>query len=1046
MMKLYQPVLFVGLGGTGCNIGAVVERRLREEICGPDGTEFRNRRKNSALLPYQLPSCVQFVYADLNQADLNKMPRRVVPGSQHMPAAQATAHYVRDLAPPVASYSQLAVKLRLAAEQETESWLPPDRSEPKISPLSKGAGQLPTIGRAALFGTFLGSIDPALRDLRTAIGNLATSAEDLVALGGRAPRAVDVFVAFSLAGGTGAGIFYDYLHLIGYLCGNRLPAKIYPLVLMPSGFPRGLGGGRPADLNAARGLLDLFRLVDHQNTGDAIRDLHGDDWAAGASPDRQSVHYPGMSEIMLSPGMIQTGFLFSQPMGADRVDLHRSIGSLVLSLIGTDLEPDEDQTGEEHQTFADWWVNSGTYRQVPADNGIGNRGVSTALVASLTVPVDDLAGLIGGRLLRIAIEQLAAPVGKPESNHGYAEDFLRAANVHPVFAREGTPFAEPEPRNGAHEIATGLNDRGEAMTRGLDSLQAKLSRDVPTYVNRFDPRNGVAELLGSVDVFRAQRAVFGQSDLENEAGQVSAAGLLRRRERPPVAPNGFGPVPPTSSEYRNRLAGLIKVKWADKEPVAVRGRQDAWYKWRTNVTWAHAWAGHAPQWRRTLADAEAELAGLTDALLGFTQQERERFGPRADELYRRRVGVSYLLPPGGTGMEQFYQLTVKRLIDDQVSSGNLQPAATEADLVRAMLGPDAWRDTYQAAAEHGPAQAVDDLRDRVKGIVKVFLRGTEGGKRPLLPRLHDLLAAAAGQRLPTPPPQDYVEEFRGKVAGLVPATFTPQGSGQMKVLVSYPADAKSIAIESYLRETINLPPEPELVYDMKNTHSESLSVALFRSSMGVTEVAEVREVLRLWASALTKPERADFLRWRQRTGYQFAYLATTETHRVEILHRLLCAMWNGRVTPDGPAASPERVHVEFGGGVTMILSLTPLEQASSWGSLLRAYELWTLNEEDIHRQFCAQLMAELPAGLSGGYRQPARLLTTLCGLADGEIKRLDAVITELPANSQGRARQMRQFWAETLPAALDHEFTGLEAPARANLRLLMDAAARQEQG
>ena len=39
-MKLYQPVLFVGLGGTGCDIGAEFERRLREEICGPDGHAF----------------------------------------------------------------------------------------------------------------------------------------------------------------------------------------------------------------------------------------------------------------------------------------------------------------------------------------------------------------------------------------------------------------------------------------------------------------------------------------------------------------------------------------------------------------------------------------------------------------------------------------------------------------------------------------------------------------------------------------------------------------------------------------------------------------------------------------------------------------------------------------------------------------------------------------------------------------------------------------------------------------------------------------------
>ena len=73
-------------------------------------------------------------------------------------------------------------------------------------------------------------------------------------------------MAFSVAGGTGCGIFYDYLYLIGYeLAKTQLKVKIYPLVLMPSAFDKGLGGGRAAELNAGRALLDLFRLVDQQN-------------------------------------------------------------------------------------------------------------------------------------------------------------------------------------------------------------------------------------------------------------------------------------------------------------------------------------------------------------------------------------------------------------------------------------------------------------------------------------------------------------------------------------------------------------------------------------------------------------------------------------------------------------------------------------------------------------------------------------------------------------------------------------------------------------
>ncbi len=1040
-MKLYQPVLFVGLGGTGCDIGAVVERRLREEICGPDGTEFGRKRGNAGMLPYQLPSCVQFVYADMNQADLERMPLRVVPGSQHVRAAQRSAHYVRDLVPLVDSYPQLAMNLRLEAERETASWLPPEHGEPRINPLTRGAGQFPTVGRAALFGTFLSGIAPAIRDLRAAVGNLATSGEDLVALGGRPPRSVDVFVAYSLAGGTGAGIFYDYLHLIGHVFDqSQLRAKIYPLVLMPSAFQDGLGGGRPAELNAGRALLDLFRLVDQQNAGDVERDLRGHNDQAPINPNEQAVHYPKTGRIVLRTGTVQTGFLFSQPVGAERVDLHRSIASLVLSLIGTELEQEEDRSGEPHQSFTDWWVNAGSNRQAPAENGIGNRGVSTALVASLTVPFDDLAGIIGGRLLRTAIEQLSTPTSRPESNRDHIEDFLRAAGVHPVLVRDGEHFAEPEPAHGAREVAAALNDRGEAMKAGLTALHAKLNRDIPKIVADFDPRSAVRELLTRLDVFRVERVAFGHPDLGDDIDKNGAAGLMHRRRAAPQAPNGFGVGPPTASEFKNRMAGVIKLKWADREPAMVRQQQDAWYKWRTNVEWAGPWAAHAAQWRRTLTDVQTELSRLTRALLDFARTDAERFGPRAGELYRRRVGVSYLLPPGGAEMEQFHQLVTRRLLDDMVAEGRLHPAASEADLVQALVGRDGWREAYETTFERSEGQAVADLLDRVKASVKVFLRDTaSGGRRPLLPRLHDLLAEAAGHSTATGL-QDYVEDFRGKLAGLVPATFTPQGSGPIKVLISYPADASSPAIESYLRGAVNLPAGPGTIYDMKNTYAESISVVLFRTSMGVTEVNEVRDVLRLWASALARPEPDDFLRWRQRTGYEFGYLATTEEHRVEIMHRLLCALWNGRAKADGDAESPDRVRVELGGGVTMNLPLMPLERASSWGSLLRAYELWTLNGEDTHRRFSAQLMRELPRGLDGRYAKPDSLYETVCALADTEVTRLDAMLRQSPAGSQGRTSQMRQFWAETVPAALNREFTGVESPIRANLRQLHRAA------
>jgi Tubulin like len=1037
-MNLYQPILFVGLGGTGCLIGGELERRLREEICGPDGTEFQQRRPNGGHLPYQLPACVQFVYADMNQADLDRLARRVVPNKQHIPAALQTAHYVRDLVPNVDTYPEVARNLRLSAGPVVEGWLPPPHGEPRVAPLQRGAGQLPTIGRAVLFETFRGGIDPAVRDLRRALGNLSGSGEDLYVLGGKSAQSVDVFVAFSVAGGTGAGIFYDYLHLIGNMFEqSNLNAKIYPLVLMPSAFPDGLGGGRAAELNAGRALLDLFRLVDFQNASDAERDLPGFEPQTAADPEDISVYYPVEGRVALRAATVQTGFLFSRPVGAEPDDLHRSVVSLVLSLVGTELDQTEDTQAEARQSFADSFINRAVDRQIPAHDGIGNRGVSTALVSSLTVPTDELADLVAGRLMRTAFEELASPLGGiTENNRGYIEQFFTAAGVNRVLSRAGVPFAEPEPAAGAREIAVALADRVEAMQASLRELDMRLHRDMPELVASFDATAAAHALLGDLDLFRAQRVIFGHTDLPDGLDRLGVLGLMQHRRALPEPPDGVSMTPPTIPHISNRAGGLLKAKWADPESVHARQDQEIWYRWRTNAVWAAHWEASAPRWRRAMDQLGTALTALADALKEYARADTERFAVRAEALYRPRVGVTYLLPPGSGELEQFYRRAIRQLIDRYVGQGRLRAGSTEAELFSALIGPQGWREMFALAWEHTPEQALADLKDQIKTDIMTFLRNPEPGRRPLVPRLNTLLAAAAGQQRDAVSDDD-LEEFRGKLAGLLPAAFTPQGEGPMKVLISYPAAAKNLTTEQYLKESIALPVGRRINYEYRPTQAESIAIVLFRTAMGITEVREVRDVLRLWADAQTRPLPQDHLRWRQRTGYDFRYLATREQHRVEILHRMLCAMWNGRVSVvEGDPASPDRIRIALR-GVTMSLRLTPLEIASSWGSMLRAYEMWTFSDNDeIRRDFCRELMRELPTGLESRPQPPAQLYRVVCDLAKTQIERIDGLSQGLAVSGRERGRQLRDFWAVTLPAALEYEFEGLEAATRPNLSAL----------
>jgi hypothetical protein len=1030
-MRLYQPVLFVGLGGAGCDVGAELERRLREEICGPDGNDLREKRGMEAMLPYQLPSCVQFVYADMNQAELDKLPGRVVPGSEHFPAAALTARYVRDLVPPVDSYPSLARNLRLLATRETAAWLPPLQGEPRVNPLHYGAGQFPTVGRAALFGSLLDGVAPVLRDIQYATGMLSNSSKDLRALGGQSPRGVDVFVAFSVAGGTGAGIFYDYLHLIGLALSNSsLRARIWPLVLMPSAFERNHGGGRAAELNAGRALLDLFRLVDEQNGAAARLNLQGTDIKRPIDPEDIAVYYPVIGRISLRPGTTQTGILFSRPAAATREDMHQAIVSLVMSLLGTEVTDRDQRSGAVHQSFAESFINEAGLRQARAENGIGNRGVSTALVASLTVPVDELAGIVGARMLRTAIEQLSTPLTKVESNRADGEEFLIKAGVHQILRRSQASFAEPTPGHGAKEVTTALTDRLEAMRGGIESLRADLSREVPQLAANFHPDRASDEMLAQMDVFKLQRVIFGHPALADDVDLGGVNGLLHRRRAAPMPP-GNNPVPPPVPELRDRF--MKKIPWTDEEVVACRKQQDAWYQWCTYVEWAKAWETYLPQWRRPLERTERNLTALTKELLKFARDDHEDFERRSDALYKKRVGVSYLLPATSGRMDQFYEQVVGRLRQHRYREGRLRANSSEPELLQTMVAPGAWRDTFKMSVEHGPETAVSYLLEQVKTEVKTFLREPPPGEQPMLPKLADLLAEAAGRDTDSGITQNYLEEFKGKLAGLLPANFTPQGSGQLKVLVSYPALTADPVIQGHLKSSIHLPAG---VLDFRNTHTESISVVLFRTGMGVTEVSEVRDLLRQWARALTRSQQVDMLRWRQRTGYDFGYLATREEHRVEILHRMLCALWNGKGAVRGTATSPDEFSITLGGGVTMPLPLTPLGQASSWGSLLRAYELWALDDDEIRRLFCAVLMKELPKGLDARPALAHPLYATVRGMAPGQIEILDDMMKEQAPHQRTQITQMRAFWADTLPAALDLPFSGPEALVARNLREL----------
>lgn len=1047
-MKIFQPMLFVGLGGTGGLVGAELERRLRADLCGPDGVSLQSRLGGHA--PYQLPDCLQFVYADYSETDLQRLPVYTVDASLRA-AYSRTSRATHDLLPNFDSSPEVTQMLRASLREEVADWLPPRTEEPRVTPLRNGAGQLPTVGRSALFATLRHGLNPVLAPLYQAIDAMARAGGELAELGGGRVSGCDVFVAFSVAGGTGAGIFLDYLHLINHAFQQRgfNGVKIYPLVVMPSSFRAATGGGREAELNSARALVDLFRLVDGQNAPTANAVIGDDaDQHAGLG-----VRYPNMNPIRLRTGILPTAFLFSPTAGIRPDDLRRSIVSLVMSLIGTELGDHRAggrQTAgdDDFQTFAASFINRGVQRGAVSPTGIGRQGVSTSLVASMTVPMDQLADLVAGRLLRKAVTDLVElpRTGPRDAAVPMIRQLFADSHLEELWERRQLPVRDPEPMpRGSKAIERALGERMQDMQRLLSDLRSQAERSAAKMAGEFAARGAIDKLLHTVDPFHAERVVRGIAKSEEQIARLGFLAMLDSRTLAPPRPPGVPVQPPKIPRVKGRMAGVAPARWGDDDVRAALQQQDAWYEWRCRTVWHEAWREQQQHWRPQADTAGADLARLVNSFRTHSEQERKVAAQKGRELYEDRTGISYLLPPQ-SNLNHFYEDVVARLVRRE----GLRETDGEAVLLLELVDGDTWQQVH-GLSRRSPERAVSVVKSLLEArITRLFAEGGERlEERPLLPAMSTLLAAAAGDSGATGQvSREALDLFARKLAGLLPVGFSPEGTGPLRVLVTYPKVESVEEVEQYLGNALRLPPDARNSVEYRGVDSDSVTVVLFRSEMSLTQVPEARKVLRQWARAKDSEQAQDVLAWRQRLGFKDDWMVSCEEDRVTILHRLLCCMWNGQVEViDGDPASPDRVrlrlHTEKGPqvpGVRLRLGDFPGGE-SSWAELLRSYERWTvLDDEQTVEDYCRQLMGAQPEGLDRSGSDPDPLFVDLVEeIAPHQLRLLAERRKRDGERVEGWVRPLWEFWAKTLPAALDTQFGGSRA-VQPTLRTLLQHA------
>lgn len=1006
-MRIYNPILYVGLGGTGLHLGARLERQFRQELCGPDGLGL----VSLGIDPFQLPAAIQFVYADFDENDTGQVRRRIEADN-----SGSNVRVVPALAPAVDSYSECVESLKLLAPNEIRSWVPPTTGQPDVAPLRKGAGAFPTVGRAAFWQTLAahngyqqveGVIQAAISEQTS-----QEALKQLHNLAGRQPQEeLDVFVGFSMAGGTGCGVFYDFLHILADTLQSAHPAyRIYPLVMLPSVIFT--ENRRKLELNAARGLLDLFTLVDFQNTGRA------DEVEAFTLrlPDERR-----RRDIHIKPARIPTAFLFSRPAGLKQDDMYASVSSLLLSISGTELAEAAGPAQAAQATFASWFINEQAERQSFAATGVGRRSVSSGLVASISIPHDQIATIVADYLLALAVRVREQP-SPQEDNSKLMAQFVANSGLQPLRDRSAFNLMVDQivEAKGHDNIIDELRDRGEMMQRNLATLSTRLEGDEMPKLVQFDYRLGIEAVLdmAGVDPFRALRAIRGDDRLDG-VSKGGVRGFLQERAttpRPPV--QGFDESPPDILISSDRLFGLLRVRPGEVTVQDAVALQDDWFEWRKRSIWARNWSSFARGWNRTLEQLDRSADLLPGCLRDFATAEVRDFHAKGAALYAETGAISYLLPDKDAperDLSRFYTRVRGRLLNRL----DLPAGATEGEIVDKIIsGANGWRDAFRRAYPNTPQAGLNHIRSLIRAqVLQLITEQPADGTEPLLPSLRAKLIAA---------PKDEESDLHGLLAGLIPASFIPEGRGHLKVLVSYPAENRSPAIEEFLAQALpNVSRQAGCMY--APNRAESLVVVIFRTDMGLEEVGEVRRIINLWAEAAAHPLKDDNLSWRQRLGYAQRSLQTSVPARARILHSLLTAMWDDLVEVDGPVESPTTVRVlpnRETGVQAVELALSGVANASSWGAIVDAYERFSMTDSDAKRRACEAISLRRPDWITTTAVPPSSTYRRFREIADQQPEILHSLKERVPEGAKPMVDHLLNFWEQVYPAALKYPFEG----------------------
>lgn len=1033
-MSVTHRVLYVGIGGTGVHVGKEFELALRRDLCGPDGRSLiRKGGPFKSLKPYQLPEYIQSIYFDFDD-DAEQILQKGT--DLNVELLRNNSSVIKSIhANGATSYRVAAEMLRADKEtsQLTKDWLPEKNNEPQVAPLSDGAGQYPTVGRAALTLALKRSGNELKAEIDRAISKLVLAGGMLQAVKNPAHKPkVLCYVGFSIAGGTGTGIFYDIIHLIENRLNNILDnveIKVFPLALMPSAFVDNwkIQSVKAGKSNAAIALKDIAQLVEHQQKDD--------------QPEDFKVIYPEpFGSIRMKPATIPTAFIFSKPASVQQTDMYKSMASFIMSQVTTGEDStavNQDKSLENKDTEMSIFsklINDASETARVNQYGPGLNPLSPAISGSLSIPIENIADLVSKKLISESIKESNNTTSiQSENNAKEMGEVLK--NMELGFIVDPVPN---KPQQLIDEEEGIIQSRGKELSKNISYFKTQLYR----WVNSFDTHarkeisdadmdwnQEVVRLLSFMPLKRVMRVFQGTNLAQDPHSKEGVIGKLTQFSSKisnstsvPDTPKVKGPKQLQSGSNSRIKTEYLKQMLPD------------WYKKEFRIKWQDAWVLQRSKWQNVIDSINDSFQILNAGIDSFIRNTEDDWENYRNKLERDGELVSGFLPLSSGNLDSLKEDLLRSLMNTPSDEKTPSAFDTLLNILPNNVWQEAWKEFSKKSTEdinEASQEFLNYIKIELKNKVLDELQETSTDGSSLLPNLKNLLSRASRSSLNTS--SDQIKLLHSELGRIIPLDALPdEGSGKPKytIWINYPLLEKDEQVEQYLVDAITSDwPIQDEIKDKIACYpvgGDSIFISIYNHANGLLNLQEPRQLFKEMYDLKNTPDGRELL-WRQRLSKDGIYDLASQRDYIKAIQYFLVAAWNDQVEIlEGDSIhNAKKVRINLPNNNNKIeLDLKKFKNFSTISDLPSAFKNFWVSMSLEDSSNWDQLLSLMPHGSEDGdLEMPTSNVFSdiVSDINQEEINKLKAVIedkNEAPGVRE-RARLKLEFWEIYLPKALD---------------------------